>query len=130
MHLICDGEGTPIAVAVGPSQEHETQRAIPLLEEALAWPVQPAKVAGDKGYSAGWLREWLLERGIKPVIAHQKNEYAREGRFERKMYKRRNVVERCVNSLKWFRRVATRYEKLATHYLAMVTLAIIFRLLG
>jgi hypothetical protein len=35
-----------------------------------------------------------------------------------------------ANSLKWFRRVATRYEKLATHYLAMVTLAIIFRLLG
>jgi len=34
-----------------------------------------------------------------------------------------------VSSLKWFRRVATRYEKLATHYLALVTLAIIFRLL-
>jgi len=38
-------------------------------------------------------------------------------------------VERCINSLKWFRRVATRYEKLATHSLGMVTLAIIFRLL-
>jgi transposase len=62
LHLICDGEGTPIAVAVGPGQEHETQQAIPLLEEALAWPEQPAKVAGDKEYSAGWLRDWLKER--------------------------------------------------------------------
>lgn len=129
LHLICDGEGTPIAVAVGPGQEHETQQAIPLLEEATAWPEQPAKVAGDKGYSAGWLRAWLRERGIKPVIAHQKSEKARTARFDRKSYRRRNIIERCINSLKWFRRVATRYEKLATHYLGMVTLAIIFRLL-
>ena len=119
-----------MAVAVGPGQEHETQRAIPLLEEATAWPEQPAKVAGDKAYTAGWLREWLRQRGIKPVIAHQRNEKARTGRFDRKSYRRRNIVERCINSLKWFRRVATRYEKLATHYLGMVTLAIIFRLLG
>jgi len=53
LHLVCDGDGTPLAVAVGPGQEHETQRAVPVLEEALAWPEQPAKVAGDKGYSAG-----------------------------------------------------------------------------
>ena len=86
-------------------------------------------MAGDKAYSAGWLREWLSERGIEPVIAHQKKEKARRGRFDERAYKRRNIVERCVNSLKWFRRVATRYEKLATHYLGMVTLAIIFRLL-
>ena len=116
-------------MAVGPGQQHETQQAIPLLEEALGWPEQPAKVAGDKGYSAGWLREWLKERGVEPVIAHRKDEKARAGRFDKKAYRRRNIIERCVNSLKWFRRVATRYEKLATHYLGMVTLAIIFRLL-
>src|SRR5262245_65749211 len=119
-----------MAVAVGPGQQHETQQAIPLLEEATAWPEQPAKVAGDKGYSAGWLRDWLRERGITPVIAHQTHERERPKRFDTRTYRRRNVVERCVGSLKWFRRVATRYEKLATHYLAMVTVAIIFRLLG
>jgi transposase len=129
LHLVCDGMGTPIAVAIGPGQEHETQRAIPLMEEAIAWPERPAKFAGDKGYSAAWLRQWLGERGIQPVIAHRCNE-KRPARFPRKVYRRRNVVERCINSLKWFRRVATRYEKLATHYLAMVTIAIIFRLLS
>jgi len=129
LHLICDGEGTPMAVAVSPGQQHETQLFVPLMEEALAWPQQPAKVAGDKGYSAGWIRAWLSERGIQSVIAHQKNEKARQGRFDRKAYRRRNIIERCVGSLKWFRRVATRYEKLAIHYLGMVTLAIIFRLL-
>lgn len=64
-----------------------------------------------------------------PVIAHQKTEKAHRRKFGRTAYRRRNIIERCVNSLKWFRRVATRYEKLALHYLGMVTLAIIFRLL-
>jgi len=118
-----------MAVTISPGQEHETQQFVPLLEEVLTWPEQPEKVAGDKGYSAGWIREWLRGRGITPVIAHRKNEEAGTGKFDRKSYRRRNVIERCVNSLKWFRRVATRYEKLAIHYLGMIKLAIIFRLL-
>ena len=127
--LVCDGEGTPLAVAVAPGQEHETQQFIPVMEEATAWPKKPAKLAGDKAFSAGWIRQWLKERGIKPVIPHKKNEKGRHGKFDRKAYRRRNIIERCVSSLKWFRRVATRYEKLAIHYLGMVTVAIIFRLL-
>src|SRR5262249_58611652 len=111
--LICDGKGTPLAVAASPGQQHETQQFIPLMEEATAWPEQPAKLAGDKAYSAGWIREWLQERGIKAVIAHPKCQSPSPGRFDRKSYRRRNIIERCVNSLKWFRRVATRYEKLA-----------------
>ena len=118
-----------MAVTISPGQEHETQQFVPLMAEATAWTEQPKKLAGDKGYSAGWIRDWLREHMIKPVIAHKKNEQARQGRFDRKAYRRRNIIERCVNSLKWFRRVATRYEKLAIHYLGMVTVAIIFRLL-
>jgi transposase len=127
--LVSDGAGTPMALAAGPGQQHETRQFVPLMEEATAWPGRPKKLAGDKGFSAAWIRDWLTERRIKPVIAHQKAEKARTGRFDRAAYRRRNVIERCVGSLKWFRRVATRYEKLAIHYLGMVTLAIIFRLL-
>ena len=115
-------------MAVGPGQEHATQKAIPLREEATAWPEPPAKLAGDKGYAAGWLRDRLTERGITPVIAHQETEKARPRRLDRGTYRRRNVIERRAGGLKWFRRVATRYEKVATHYLAMVAIAIIFRL--
>jgi transposase len=129
LHLICDGAGPPLAVAVSPGQEHETRPFVPLLEEVTAWPEQPEQVAGDKGYAAGWIRDWLKERGIEPVIPYKRNETGRKRKFNQASYRRRNLVERCVNSLKWFRRVATRYEKLALHYLAMVTLAIIFRLL-
>ena len=89
-----------------------------------------AREAGrGQGYSADWIRDWLTERGIEPVIPYKRNEKGRRKRFDRVSYRRRNIIERCVNSLKWFRRVATRYEKLAVHYVGMVTLAIIFRLL-
>jgi len=126
LHLICDGNGLPLAVTISPGQEHETQQFISLMEEIEAWDKNPDKLAGDRGYSANWIRDWLKERGIKPVIPHKSNETSTE-RLDRKSYRRRNIIERCVNSLKWFRRVATRYEKLAVHYLGMIKLAIIFR---
>src|SRR5262249_45080579 len=94
LHLICDGEGTPMAVTVSPGQEHETQQFVPLLEEATAWREQPEKVAGDKGYSADWIRDWLQERGIKAVIPYKSNEKGRKKRFDRTSYRRRNIIER------------------------------------
>ena len=57
------------------------------------------------------------------MIPHKRNE--RRGRFDRAAYRERNRVERTINRLKHFRRVATRYEKRAVHYLAMVLIAVI-----
>lgn len=57
------------------------------------------------------------------MIPHKRTE--RRGRFERTAYRERNRVARTSNRLKHFRRVATRYEKRAVHYLAMVLIAVI-----
>jgi transposase len=116
-----------LAVTVGPGQEHETQRVHDLLEPVLEEGRVPKYLAGDKAYSAGWVRELLDEIGIKPVIPHKSNEADKPKRFARKRYKGRNVIERCFGRLKWLRRIATRYEKLALHYLGMLKLAIIYR---
>ena len=69
--------------------------------------------------------------GVEPVIAHLSNESPKpwERPFNRRAYRKRNVIERVVGWLKECRRVATRYEKLALHYLAMVKLAMIHRCL-
>jgi transposase len=56
------------------------------------------------------------------VIPRKSNE-RRASRCDRAAYRERNRVERLINRLKQFRRVATRYEKLAASYLAMVTIA-------
>lgn len=84
---------------------------------------RPARVAGDKGYSSRKIRRYLHQRGIGVVIARQKRE--RRVRFDTAAYRKRNVVERLIGRLKQFRRVATRYEKRAVNYLAMLTIAAI-----
>jgi transposase len=85
--------------------------------------IRPDRVAGDKGYSSKKIRRYLRRRGIGVVIARKKRE--RRVRFDKEAYRKRNVVERLINRLKQFRRVATRYEKRAVNYLAMLTIAAI-----
>jgi transposase len=95
--------------------------------------LRPERLAGEKGYSNPEIREWLRRHHIEAVIPQRKDQRERHrGRplkFDREAYRRRNVVERCVNWLKECRRLATRYEKLAVNYLAVVNLAMIQRYL-
>ena len=135
LHVVCEGQGLPLVAEVGPGQEHETQHVVSLVEHLpeLCDPhgvaLRPGKFAGDKAYSAGWVRQFLRERGIEPVIAHRKDE-TRPEEFDREAYRERNLIERCVGRLKAFRRIATRYEKLALHYLGMLHLGMIVLWLG
>lgn len=134
IHLICDAKGRPIGAELSPGQDHETTRFASLVDSieirgARGRPrKRPDALAGDKAYSAGWTREFLRDRRIEPVIPTRKDE-ARDLRFDRERYRERNFVERCIGWLKEARRVATRYEKLAVHYLGMLTLGMIMQYL-
>jgi transposase len=90
--------------------------------------VRPRCIVGDKGYTSGAIRQWLRRRRIKAVIPQLSSERTRR-RFDTALYRERNVVERLMNRLKRWRRVATRYEKRAVNYEAMVTLAAIMEYL-
>jgi transposase len=85
---------------------------------------RPERVVGDKGYSSKRIRSYLRRRGIRYTIPRRKDE-CRGGPFDKEAYRQRNLVERCINRLKQYRRVATRYEKLAENYLAMLHIAAI-----
>lgn len=85
----------------------------------------PDAVAGDKGYSATELRLWLAEREIAAIIPKRRDEDSPND-YDRQAYRERPMIERTINRLKRFRRIATRYETLASSYLAMVTVACIF----
>jgi transposase len=89
--------------------------------------LRPAAVAGDKGYSFASLRRYLRRRGIRAVIP-SKSDQPRQPGFDQVAYRQRNQVERTINRLKGWRRVATRYEKREANYLAMVTIAAIVQL--
>lgn len=79
---------------------------------------------GDKAYSSQKIRQLLRQKGIIPVIPKRSNQKQR-GQFNRGLYRERNRVERLINRLKQYRRIATRYEKYAVNYLAMLTIGAI-----
>jgi transposase len=85
---------------------------------------RPRRVAGDKAYTGRPVRAFLRRRGIGAVIPTQAKEPRRPG-FDREAYRRRNRVERLVNRLKQFRRIATRYEKRAANYVTMLHIRVI-----
>ena len=96
---------------------------------------RPDRVLADKAYSSRANRALLRARGIGAVIAepsdqkrHRRRRGSRGGRppaFDAETYKGRNVVERSFNTLKQWRGLATRYDKLALTYRGGVVLAAI-----
>ena len=91
--------------------------ALPLLQ-AVA---RPRRLIADKAYDAESLRRWLRERRVKAVIPSTATRTVPYP-LDRRAYKRRNVIERLFCRLKNWRRLATRYDRLARNYLASLAL--------
>jgi transposase len=131
LHLVSDSRGLPLAIALSPGQAHASQYLAPVLNavrvpQAVGRPRQrPAAVAGDRGYSFPPLRRWLTAHRMRAVIPTRVDQ-PRQPR-DRAAYRQRNVIERCVGWLKEGRRIATRYDKLAIHFLGALKLAMIER---
>jgi len=131
LHVRAEGGGKLLTFVLTPGQRHEATAFERLMERgAVKRPGRgrprrrPRRVVGDKGYSSRKIRRYLRRRGIRVTIPRKQNERRRE-RFDRAIYRTRSGVERLINRLKQFRRVATRYEKHGENYAAMVTLAAI-----
>jgi transposase len=87
--------------------------------------LHPERLVADKGYTSAALRAYLHRYHIRCTIARRSNE-RRRGSFNKQHYRKRNIVERLIKRLKQFRRIATRYEKRAANFSAMITIAAIF----
>jgi transposase len=133
VHLRAEGGGKPLAFLVSGGECHESRYVEALLEgghvrrAGRGRPrVRPAQLVGDKGYSYPTVRRLLARRGIRAVIPRRRDQRPGDRRhrpFDRGAYRERNRIERLVNRLKQHRRIATRYDKRAAHYLAMRTIA-------
>jgi len=113
IHLLCDRHGHPLHVHLTAGQAHESQALETLLEgvhvagEETDEVLHPVRLAGDKGYRADWIDEYLLGQGITPVIPSKENEDrdARPVEFDRDAYRERNIIERLIGWLKESRRI-------------------------
>ena len=83
----------------------------------------PARyMLADKAYDADHWRARLRQQGICPVVPNKKNRKQFHP-FDATRYRGRNVIERMFGRLKDFRRIATRYDKNATNFMAALCLA-------
>jgi transposase len=119
IHLRTNAKGYPLTFDVTGGEAHEVKGYDALME---LYDINPDRLLGDKGYDSDDIRDDLAERGIEPVIPPRSNRKS-PIEYDRQAYKRRNLIERCVNRLKQFRRIATRYEKTARAYLSMLCIA-------
>ncbi|GIW97155.1 MAG: hypothetical protein KatS3mg111_0488 [Pirellulaceae bacterium] len=137
VHVVVDGDGLPVSVHVTPGQAHEstafeeTVDAVRVRQPIGRPRTRPFRLAGDKGYDIPRIRRWLQKHNTATVIPEKRKPHGRKrGRppkFDSEAYRRRNVVERCIGWLKHARRIATRFEKTAVNFLAMLKVAMIQR---
>ena len=114
-----DALGNPIHVHLSGGQEADCEHFARIAE---ALPAEVGAVVGDKGYDTDAVLARIREQGAEPVVpakAHRKKGRA----IDQNLYKDRNKVERFFLKIKQNRAVATRYDKKAACYLAVVHLA-------
>jgi transposase len=116
IHVAVDALGNPLRLILTPGQAHDSTQAAALIEGLAA-----QHVIADKAYDVEWFRARLAfcAEAVIPARAFRKDPIP----HDKDLYKERHLVECFINKIKHFRRVATRYDKTATAYLAFVAVA-------
>ena len=118
IHALADVKGRLIAILLTGGEAHDC----PVADRLIRRVRRAKRMLGDKAYDSAELREELDEHATKSVIPNRSNR-KQPFSFSVRLYKLRWRIEAAFNRLKDFRRVATRYDRLARNYLASVCLA-------
>src|ERR1700722_1644648 len=124
IHALVHSLGNPVAFSLTPGQASDLSQAEPLLEDFT-----PEAFLADKAYDADRLILALQARSIKPEIPPKANRLVQRD-CDFALYRERNLVERFFSTIKHFRAIATRYDKLARNFLAAVHLVALTILLN
>ena len=112
-----DALGNPVRISLTEGQTHDITQAPELLRDLC-----DANVIADKGYDSNALVETIERQNCVAVIPSRSCRLLSR-QYDSHLYKERFLVECFFQKIKRSRRIAMRYEKLAAHFLAMVTLA-------
>ena len=117
VHVSVDGLGNPLRFTLTPGQQHDITQA-----EALISGSRGEYVIADKGYDAQQFIDYLTEAGMVAVIPARANR--KEARdYDTHLYRERHVVECFIGKIKHYRRVFSRFDKLASRYLGFLQFA-------
>jgi transposase len=117
IHACVEGLGQLARFVLTGGQVHDATQAAILLEE-----LEPQAVLADKAYDANGILEGIASKKAKAVIPPKENR-KEQRQFDQHQYKNRNLIERFFAHIKQFRRVATRYDKLAERFASFVAIA-------
>lgn len=117
IHALADAKGRLLSILLTGGQAHDCPPAQRLIRRTKA----AKKLLGDKAYDSAELRQWLEDRGTKAVVPNRSNR-KQPFSFDKKSYRQRHRIENAFCRLKDFRRIATRYDRLARNFLASVCL--------
>lgn len=118
IHAVVDTNGLPVRLALTTNESHDNRLAGQLLSRLKS----AAMLLADRGYHVDGIRAYAATRGTRantPPRLYRTEPVC----FSPYLYRARNLGERLVNKLKHYRRVATRYDRLAVNYLAFIQLA-------
>ena len=118
IHLGCLNETRAVSIELTGGETHDA-KGFDLVFQALPQDHQLQVGVMDKGYDSDEIRQQLKDRQMDAVIPPRSNRKTPLD-YDKELYKQRNKVERFINRMKQFRRIATRYEKLKATFLAFI----------
>ena len=125
LHAMVDGLGNPVMFLLSAGNDHDSIHAIDLLKTI---DISGSNILADRAYGAQAIRDYISGHGARYTIPPQSN-ISNPWPVDWHLYKERHLIECFFQKLKWFRRIASRYDKLDASFLAFVYLASIALLL-
>ena len=115
IHVVVDALGNPLDFVLTAGQAHDVKHAPALLQGRTS-----DYVVADKAYDADPLIDLIETMGAIPVIPARKNR-TEPRHLDAHLYKERHLIECFINKIKWYRRIFSRFDKLASHFLAFLS---------
>ena len=115
--MAVDAAGQPLRFILTGGQEGDAPQAVPLLTG-----VRATHVIADRGYDSASIVDFVQQKGAAAVIPSTSSRKVQR-HYDRGLYRERNLIERAFNKLKYWRRIATRYDRRSLYYLAFLHLA-------
>ena len=116
IHVSVDGLGNPLRFIVTAGQRNDITQA-----EALIIDLDFGRLIADKAYDADHFIKLLIERYEAEAVIPPRSNRQQNRDYDAHLYKERHLVECFINKIKWYRRIFSRFEKLAARYLGFLS---------